>query len=130
MSQLYPGAKASRARRREAATARENRREIVKALSQGQVSRRDLLKWGLFTSAGMLAPVRGLNPFVSSAYAASSSDIPTGIPASPLGDVKPSRSRCCGSTCCRGAPSCSATGTGPARSRRIQPRRPMSRSSC
>ena len=65
MSQLYLGTKASRARLREAARARENRREIVKALSQGQVSRRELLKWGLFTSAGLLAPIGGLNPFVS-----------------------------------------------------------------
>jgi len=89
MSRLYLGAKASRARLREAARARENRREIVKALSQGQVSRRELLKWGLFTSAGLLAPIGGLNPFVSSAYATSGSDVPTGIPASPLGDVKP-----------------------------------------
>ena len=87
MGQLYLGEKASRARLREAARARENRREIVKALSQGQVSRRELLKWGLFTSAGLLAPIGGLNPFVSSAYATSGSDIPTGIPPSPLGDV-------------------------------------------
>jgi len=88
MGRLYLGEKASRARLREAARARENRREIVKALSQGQVSRRELLKWGLFTSAGLLAPIGGLNPFVSSAYATSGSDIPTGIPPSPLGDVQ------------------------------------------
>ena len=88
MGQLYLGEKASRARLREATRARENRREIVKALSQGQVSRRELLKWGLFTSAGLLAPIGGLNPFVSSAYATSGSDIPTGIPPSPLGDVQ------------------------------------------
>ena len=37
MSRLYLDARASRARLREAAAARENRREIVKALSQGQV---------------------------------------------------------------------------------------------
>src|SRR5262245_37331076 len=89
MSRVYLGANTSRARLREAARARENRREIVKALSQGQVSRRDLLKMGLFTSAGLLAPIRGLNPFVSSVYATSSSDVPTGIPPSPLGDVQP-----------------------------------------
>src|SRR4029079_5379105 len=89
MSRLYLGAKASRARLREAARARENRREIVKALSQGQVSRRELLKWGLFTSAGLLAPIGGLNPFVSLPYVTSGGDVPTGIPASPLGDVKP-----------------------------------------
>ena len=89
MSRLYLGGKVSRARLREAARARDNRREIVKALSQGQVSRRELLKWGLFTSAGLLAPIGGLNPFVSSAYATTGSDVPTGIPPSPLGDVQP-----------------------------------------
>jgi FtsP/CotA-like multicopper oxidase with cupredoxin domain len=85
MSRIYLPAKASRARLKEAAEARENRREIVKALSWGQVSRRDLLKYGLFTGAGLLAPIRGLSPFASSAYA----QVPTGIPPSPLGDVKP-----------------------------------------
>ena len=88
MSRLYLDARASRARLREAARARDNRRDIVKALSWGQVSRRELMKWGLFTSAGLLAPIRGLNPFVSSAYAASSSDIPTGLPSSPLFGVE------------------------------------------
>src|SRR6476619_4297026 len=85
MSRLYLDARASRARLREAARARENRRDIVKALSQGQVSRRELLKWGLFTGAGMLAPIRGLNPFVRSAYA--SDDL--GMPSSPLFGSKP-----------------------------------------
>jgi hypothetical protein len=36
---------ASKARLREAENARKNRAEIVKAFSQGQVSRRDLIKW-------------------------------------------------------------------------------------
>src|SRR3954469_19085699 len=89
MSRLYLGPKASRARLREAATARENRREIVKGLSWGQVSRRDLIKLGLFTSAGMLAPIRGLNAFASSVFSTSDSSIPTGIPASPLEDAQP-----------------------------------------
>src|ERR1700752_2436927 len=88
MSRLFLGSEASRARLKEAAAARENRHEIVRALSWGQVSRRDLIKWGLFTGAGLLAPIRGLNPFVSSAYATSSSDVPTGLPRSPLGTVK------------------------------------------
>ena len=39
---------------------------------------------GAFHGRRLLAPIRGLNPFVSSVYATSSSDIPTGIPASPL----------------------------------------------
>src|SRR5262249_32581383 len=85
--------KASKARLREAENARRNRAEIVKAYSQGQVSRRDLMKWGLITSGGLLAPIHGLNPFVTSAYASggssgSGSSIPTGAPSSPLFGVK------------------------------------------
>ncbi len=78
---------ASKARLREAENARKKRGEIVKALSHGQVSRRELIKWGLFTTAGLLAPIRGLNPFVQSAYA--DSNIPTGAPPSPLFGVQP-----------------------------------------
>jgi FtsP/CotA-like multicopper oxidase with cupredoxin domain len=65
---------------RVAIRAQNNRKEIIKALSQGTVSRRDLLKWGLFTGAGALAWKNGLNPLVGNAYAS----IPTGVPASPL----------------------------------------------
>jgi len=65
---MYLPLHASKARLKEAENARNNRIEIVKALSQGQVSRRDLIKWGLFTTAGLLAPIHGLNPFVASAY--------------------------------------------------------------
>jgi FtsP/CotA-like multicopper oxidase with cupredoxin domain len=43
-----------------------------------------LIKWGLFTSAGLLAPIGGLNPLVSSASADDS-----GIPRSPLFGVTP-----------------------------------------
>src|SRR5690242_2927871 len=71
---------ASKARVREAENARRNRAEIVKAHSQGQVSRRDLIKWGLITTGGLLAPIHGLNPFVKSAYGS----IPTGANPSPL----------------------------------------------
>jgi len=42
----------------------------VRELSWGRVSRRDLIRWGLVTSAGLLAPIGGLNPFVSEASAA------------------------------------------------------------
>src|ERR1700720_726244 len=73
----------SKARLREAENARNNRAEIVKAYSQGKVSRRDLVKWGLITTGGMLAPVHGLNPFVKSAYASGGSSVPTGAPPSP-----------------------------------------------
>ncbi len=72
----------SKARLREAEDARKNRAEIVKAYSQGKISRRDLVKWGLITTGGMLAPIHGLNPFVNSAYAASLNG-PTGAPPSP-----------------------------------------------
>ena len=61
----------SKARLREAENARKNRAEIVKAYSQGKVSRRDLIKWGLITTGGILAPIHGLNPFVNSAFAGS-----------------------------------------------------------
>ena len=64
---------------KEAEDARKNRLEIVQSLSWGQISRRELIKWGLFTTAGALAPIKGLNPFVSSAYA----EVPTGAPSSP-----------------------------------------------
>ena len=74
-------------RLREAENARHERAEIVRALSHGQVSRRDLIKCGLFTAAGLLLPIRGLNPFVRSAYA--DSQIPTGAPPSPLFGAKP-----------------------------------------
>src|SRR5215471_15219009 len=81
-------------RLRDAENARRNRAEITKALSHGQISRRDLVRWGLFTAGGIMLPIGGLNPFVRSvsgqtltrsAILASSSDnsgIPTGLPRS------------------------------------------------
>ena len=89
MSFIYLPKDASRARVKEAENARKNRAEIVKAYSQGKVSRRDLIKWGLITSAGALAPIGGLNPFVSAAHADDTFDIPTGAPRSPLFGVQP-----------------------------------------
>ena len=77
---MYISSKASRIRQREAQQARDNRAEIVKALSLGQITRRDLFKWGIFTSTGVLALKNGLSPFARSAFA----DIPTGTPRSPL----------------------------------------------
>jgi FtsP/CotA-like multicopper oxidase with cupredoxin domain len=85
-------------RLRDAENARRNRAEITKALSHGQVSRRDLIKWGLFTSAGMMAPIGGLNPFVRPIHAQTSfgsfgggscSQIPTGLSPSPTFGVQP-----------------------------------------
>jgi FtsP/CotA-like multicopper oxidase with cupredoxin domain len=77
--------KASQRRLKEAENARRNRLEILKAWSQGQVSRRELLKWGFFTMGGVLVAKSGLSPFVRSAYADS---IPTGLPPSPLFGVQ------------------------------------------
>src|SRR5436190_11480858 len=78
--------KASKLRIKEAENARRNRQEIVKALADGQITRRDLFKWGLFTVGGLLVWKHGLNPFVRSAYA--DSNIPTGLPRSPLFGVQ------------------------------------------
>lgn len=83
---FFLSSKASKARLREAENARKNRHDIIKAQTQGQVSRRDLIKLGLFTSAGLLIPISGLSPFARSAYA--NSNIPTGLPPSPLFGVQ------------------------------------------
>src|SRR5258705_6102172 len=77
---MYISTKASRIRQLEAQRARDTRAEIVKARSLGQVRRRELVKWGLFTAGGVLACKNGLSPFARSAYAA----VPTGTPRSPL----------------------------------------------
>src|SRR5262249_42111224 len=84
MSRMYLSENASSARVKAAEGARRNRVEIVRELSWGRVSRRDLIKWGLFTGAGLLAPIGGLNPFVRSASADDS-----GIPRSPLFGCQP-----------------------------------------
>ena len=76
---------ASKRRVREAQNARNNRAEIVKALSQGQITRRDLTKWGLFTTAGLLLCKNGLSPFAKSAFAQET----TGVPATPLNGAYP-----------------------------------------
>lgn len=73
---MYISSNASRIRQREAQRARDNRAEIVKARSLGQISRRDLIKWGIFTAGGALVCKNGLSPFARGAYAA----VPTGTP--------------------------------------------------
>src|SRR5438874_5008828 len=83
MSGLFLSKNASRARLREAEQARRNRAEIVRELSWGRVSRRDLIRMGLFTAAGALAPIRGLSPFATSVYGDS-----TKMPPSPLYSCK------------------------------------------
>jgi FtsP/CotA-like multicopper oxidase with cupredoxin domain len=77
---MFISPKASAARQREAQNARDNRAEVVKALGQGQITRRDLYKWGLFTATGALALKNGFSPFAQSAFA----NVPTGTPLSPL----------------------------------------------
>jgi FtsP/CotA-like multicopper oxidase with cupredoxin domain len=88
MSRIYLPSNASKARQKDAERARQNRAEIIRDLSWGRVSRRDLFKWGLFTGAGLLAPIGGLNPFVASASAGSLNDA-TGVPSSPLFSARP-----------------------------------------
>jgi len=85
MSGFFLTGRTSRARLREAEQARSNRAALVRELSWGRVSRRDLIKMGLFTASGALAPIRGLSPFAKSVYA----DGHTGMPPSPLFGVQP-----------------------------------------
>jgi FtsP/CotA-like multicopper oxidase with cupredoxin domain len=79
-NEMFLTGKESGARFREALNAQKNRLEIVRARSIGQITRRDLYKWGLLTTTGMIALKNGLSPFARSAFAA----IPTGTPRSPL----------------------------------------------
>src|SRR5712691_1893958 len=88
VSMLFLPKKSSKRRLWEAENARKNRWEILKALADGQITRRDLLKWGLFTAGGVIVAKSGLSPFVKSAYAFGST-IPTGLPPSPLFGVQP-----------------------------------------
>src|SRR5262249_23570196 len=82
----FLSSKASKARLREAENARKNRAEIIQALSHRQVTRRELVKWGLLTAGGLWVPIHGLSPFARSAYA---DNIPTGAPPSPLFGAQP-----------------------------------------
>lgn len=77
---MYISKDASPARQREAENARKNRLEIVSALSQDEITKRDLFRWGIFTATGALALKHGLSPYATSAYA----QVPTGAPRSPL----------------------------------------------
>src|SRR6476619_5829437 len=78
---MYLTPKSSRIRMREAQRARNNRAEIHRALSLGQISRRDLIRWGIMTSGGILVCKNGLSPLAPSAFA---DNVPTGTPPSPL----------------------------------------------
>ena len=64
---MYLSKDASKLRQREAQNARDNRAEIVKALSQGQITKRDLIKWGIYTTGGMLVAKHGLSVYAPSA---------------------------------------------------------------
>ncbi len=68
-----------RGKLRDAELARLNRREIQHALSSGEVSRRDLVKWGLFSTTGTAPSSSGAN----------GTGVPTGLPASPTFGVAP-----------------------------------------
>jgi FtsP/CotA-like multicopper oxidase with cupredoxin domain len=82
---------ASRLALKAARQAQDERRGIIKALSHGQVSRRDLIKMGLFTGAGMLAGIRGLHPLERNLLASTPGGpgIPTGLLPSPMFGVSP-----------------------------------------
>ena len=82
--------KSSRIRLREAQRARDNRKEIHRALSLGQITRRDLIKWGIMTTGGVLVCKNGLSPLAPSAFA---DNVPTGTPPSPLFGAKKFASR-------------------------------------
>src|ERR1044072_5705934 len=86
MSRIYLPKDASRAQLKAARQAQEELRGSIKAPSHGHGSRRDLIKMGLLPGAGLLAPIRGLNPFVPnlSAQTPGGPGIPTGMPRSPL----------------------------------------------
>lgn len=82
---MFLSRRISNLRLREAENARNNRREIVKALSQDQITRRDLVRWGVLSASGLLFPINGLSKWAASSYAA----VPTGTPRSPgFGAVK------------------------------------------
>ena len=75
---MYLTPKSSRIRLREAQRARDNRKEIHRALSLGQITRRDLIKWGIMTTGGVLVCKNGLSPLAPSAFA---DDVPHRHPA-------------------------------------------------
>jgi manganese oxidase len=77
---MYLSPRTSRNRLREAEGARRNRAEVIKAWSQGQLTRRDLVKLGLMTAAGSWVLKNGLSPHARSAYGS----VPTGALPSPI----------------------------------------------
>jgi FtsP/CotA-like multicopper oxidase with cupredoxin domain len=84
---MYLPWKASKKRIREAERARQNRAEVIRAHSIGQITRRDMVKMGVMTAAGTWVLKGGLSPYA--AYADGGSSIPTGAARSPLFGVQP-----------------------------------------
>ncbi|GAU81161.1 multicopper oxidase family protein [Bosea sp. BIWAKO-01] len=64
-------------RLKDAERALKSRLEINKALALGQITKRDLLRWGYFATGGLLIAKNGLSRFVGSAYADSLPRSPT-----------------------------------------------------
>src|SRR5438105_8761221 len=86
MRRIFLPSNTSKARLRAAEQARMHRAEIVREMSWGRLSRRDLIKMGLLTGAGLLAPISGLTPFMPTDPWA---QIPTGPPPRALFGVQP-----------------------------------------
>src|SRR2546422_11488228 len=63
---MFLSSKASKLRVKEADIARRNRQEIVKALADGQITLRDLFKWGVFATDVLLLCNHSLIRFVLS----------------------------------------------------------------
>src|SRR5260370_4800431 len=78
---------ADKRRLRDAENGRKNCEEIARAISDGKIWRRDVVKWGLFTSAGPMGGIGGLSPYVraqtTSFSGSGCSQIPTGLNPSP-----------------------------------------------
>jgi FtsP/CotA-like multicopper oxidase with cupredoxin domain len=77
--------------------AQRERLNLERHLSRGQATRRDLIRWGLFTTAGVVAPLGGMSALVRNSFAGGpgpgggggSTGVPTGLPPSPTFGVAP-----------------------------------------
>src|SRR5215210_4594832 len=77
--------KRDRRREKERQNATKNRRELIEA----GFTRRDLLKMGLITSAGMLLPKSGLSARARDPYARTPFDNPQSPPTTPFVEEMP-----------------------------------------
>jgi FtsP/CotA-like multicopper oxidase with cupredoxin domain len=80
------GERVSRARYKEMLNAAKNRRELIAA---GYCTRRDLMRLGLLTSAGLLAPIKGLSARAQSTGCVQPSGEPCSAPVTPFVDPLP-----------------------------------------